>query len=68
MKQVVVIGGGFAGLWAAAAAARRLDEVGGPAANVKITLVNRDPWHVIRVRAYEQDLSDTRAFLELLEN
>jgi NADH dehydrogenase len=63
MKQVVVVGGGFAGLWAAAAAARRLDEAGGPAADVSITLVNRDPWHVIRVRAYEQDLSDTRIAL-----
>jgi NADH dehydrogenase len=63
MKQIVVVGGGFAGLWAAAAAARRLDEAGGAAADVKITLVNRDPWHVIRVRAYEQDISDTRIAL-----
>lgn len=60
MKRIVVIGGGFAGLWAAAAAARRFDEVGTRGGEVKITLVNRDPWHVIRVRAYEQDLSDTR--------
>jgi NADH dehydrogenase len=67
MKQVVVIGGGFAGLWAAAAAARRLDEAG-RTADVKITLVNRDPWHVIRVRAYEQDISDTRiALADVLE-
>jgi NADH dehydrogenase len=62
MKRIVVIGGGFAGLAAAAAAARRLDEAGA-AASVKITLINRDPWHVIRVRAYEQDLSDTRVAL-----
>lgn len=63
MKRIVVIGGGFAGLAAAAAAARRLDEAGGSAADVKITLINRDPWHCIRVRAYEQDLSDTRVAL-----
>jgi NADH dehydrogenase len=63
MKRIVVIGGGFAGLWAAAAAARRLDELALPADAVKITLVNRDPWHVIRVRAYEQDLGDTRVAL-----
>jgi len=68
MKRIVVIGGGFAGLAAAAAAARRLDEAGASAANVKITLINRDPWHVIRVRAYEQDLSDTRvALADVLE-
>jgi len=60
MKRIVVIGGGFAGMWAAAAAARRLDELKTPAGTVGITLINRDPWHVIRVRTYEQDLSDIR--------
>ena len=63
MKRIVVIGGGFAGLAAAAAAARRLDEAGASAPDVKITLINRDSWHGIRVRAYEQDLSDTRVAL-----
>jgi NADH dehydrogenase len=68
VKQIVVIGGGFAGLAAAAAAARRLDEAGDAAADVKITLINRDPWNFIRVRAYEQDLSDTRvALADVLE-
>jgi NADH dehydrogenase len=60
MKRILVIGGGFAGLWAAAAAVRRLDELKTPAGEVKVTLINRDPWHVIRVRAYEQELADTR--------
>ncbi|MFN0302837.1 MAG: NAD(P)/FAD-dependent oxidoreductase [Burkholderiales bacterium] len=60
MQRIVVIGGGFAGLWAAAAAARRLDELQSPAAAVRVTLINRDPWHSIRVRNYEQDLRDTR--------
>ncbi|MFM9887821.1 MAG: NAD(P)/FAD-dependent oxidoreductase [Burkholderiales bacterium] len=60
MQRIVVIGGGFAGLWAAAAAARRLDELKSPSAAVRITLINRDPWHSIRVRNYEADLRDTR--------
>jgi NADH dehydrogenase len=55
-----VVGGGFAGLWAAAAAVRRLEELAIPDGEVKVTLVNRDRWHVIRVRNYEQDLSDVR--------
>jgi NADH dehydrogenase len=60
MKDIVVVGGGFAGLWAAAAAVRRLDELAIPDGDVRVTLVNRDRWHVIRVRNYEQDLSDVR--------
>ena len=49
-KQIVVLGGGFAGLWSAVGAARKLDELGyGPEA-VAVTLVNRDGYHCIRVR------------------
>jgi NADH dehydrogenase len=60
MKHMVVVGGGFAGLWAAAAAVRRLEELRIPDGEVRVTLVNRDEWHVIRVRTYEQDLSNVR--------
>ena len=56
MKRIVIVGGGFAGLWSAVAAARRLDELGQSA---QITLVNATPYHSIRVRNYEMDLSDT---------
>lgn len=56
MKQIVIIGAGFAGLWSAVAAARRLEEIGQIA---QITLVNLTPYHSIRVRNYEMDLSDT---------
>ncbi len=67
MKRIVVIGGGFAGLAAAAAAARRLDEAGGGRERQDHADQPR-PWHVIRVRAYEQDLSDTRvALADVLE-
>jgi NADH dehydrogenase len=57
MKSIVVIGGGFAGLWSAASAARAADLYGKP---VRITLVNRDDQHSIRVRNYEADLAVTR--------
>jgi acyl dehydratase len=57
IKRILVLGGGFAGLWSAVGAARKLDELGlGPDA-VEVTLVNRDAFHSIRVRNYEADLS-----------
>jgi NADH dehydrogenase len=58
------LGGGFAGLWSAVGAARKLDELGlGPDA-VKVTLINRDPFHSIRVRNYEADLTSVRVPLD----
>src|SRR5215831_3599328 len=63
-KQIVVLGGGFAGLWSAVGAARKLDELGyGPEA-VAVTLVNRDGYHSIRVRNYEADLCAVRVPLD----
>jgi NADH dehydrogenase len=63
-KRIVVLGGGFAGLWSAVGAARKLDALGlGPEA-AEITLVNRDPYHAIRVRNYETDLSRVRVPLD----
>ncbi len=55
-KQIVVLGGGFAGLWSAVGAARKLDELGVGPDEVTVTLVNRDAYHGIRVRNYETDL------------
>lgn len=60
MTAVVVIGSGFAGLWAALGAARRLDELGVPAGTVDITVLSATPFHDIRVRNYEADLSACR--------
>lgn len=54
-QRLLVLGGGFAGLWAAAAAARAIDAAG--AADIEVTLVDPDPRHVIRVRCYEADLA-----------
>src|SRR5215510_7926298 len=63
-KRILVLGGGFAGLWSAVGAARKLDEIGqGPDA-VEVTLVNRDAFHCIRARNYEPDLTPVRAPLD----
>lgn len=58
MKKVLVLGGGFAGLWSAVGAARVRAELGLGSQAVEITLVDRNPYHAIRVRNYENDLSD----------
>jgi NADH dehydrogenase len=64
VKRIVILGGGFAGLWSAVGAARKLDELGvGPDA-VEVTLVNRDAFHAIRVRNYEADLTSVRLPLD----
>jgi NADH:ubiquinone reductase (H+-translocating) len=64
MNRIVVLGSGFAGLWSAVGAARALEQFGIARDEVEVTLVNRDPWHTIRVRDYESDLSDVRVPLE----
>lgn len=62
----MVLGSGFAGLWAALGAARRVDELG--ASDVAITVVSAKPYHDIRVRNYEPDLTPCRIPLrQLLE-
>jgi NADH:ubiquinone reductase (H+-translocating) len=63
MKRVLVLGGGFAGLWAAVAAQRKLREIGRER-EATVTLVNRTAYHNIRVRNYEADLSDVCVALD----
>ena len=58
MQRILVLGGGFAGLWAAAGAARKRAELGLAADAMEIVLVDRNAYHNIRVRNYEPDLSD----------
>ncbi len=60
MTGVIVVGSGFAGLWAALGAARRLDELAVPADRVDITVLSAKPFHDIRVRNYEEDLRACR--------
>jgi NADH:ubiquinone reductase (H+-translocating) len=58
--KIVVIGSGFAGLWAGLGAARRVDELAVPAGFVGITVVSRNPFHDVQVRNYEADLNGCR--------
>jgi NADH dehydrogenase len=64
--RVLVLGSGFAGLWAALGAARRLDELGVAEGAVDVTVVSLQPFHDIRVRNYEADLSPCRIPLQRL--
>jgi NADH:ubiquinone reductase (H+-translocating) len=63
-SRILVLGSGFAGLWTALGAARRLDELGAPAGAVDVTVVSSQPYHDIRVRNYEADLSQCRIPLQ----
>lgn len=58
MSDVLVLGSGFAGLWAALGAIRRLDEL--DATEVHVTVLSSQPYHDIRVRNYEADLAPCR--------
>jgi NADH dehydrogenase len=60
LQRIIVLGAGFAGLWSAVGAARALDGRGIGQDRVEVTVVNATPWHCIRVRNYETDLSDAR--------
>jgi NADH dehydrogenase len=60
MKRLVIVGGGFAGVWAALAASQQRADTGPADADVTITLINRDPWLTIRPRLYEAAMEDVR--------
>jgi NADH dehydrogenase len=55
----VVLGAGFAGLWSAVGAARKLDELGIRSDQVEVVTVNAGKDHSIRVRNYEANLDAT---------
>jgi NADH dehydrogenase len=59
MKKLVIVGGGFAGVWAAlqASAVRHRANA---TRRFSITLVSRDPWLTIRPRLYEDSLDGVR--------
>lgn len=57
MARIVVLGAGFAGLWAAIGAARKRDEIGANS-EIEIHVLDRNPYHNIRVRNYEADLGE----------
>jgi NADH dehydrogenase len=45
MARILVLGSGFAGLWAAVGGARKLAELGIPRGQVEILVVERNPYH-----------------------
>ena len=57
-KCIVVVGGGFAGLWSALGAARLRHEQGLGVEALRIVLIERNDYHGIRVRNYEAQLDD----------
>ncbi|HSV80853.1 MAG TPA: FAD-dependent oxidoreductase [Ramlibacter sp.] len=57
-KSIVVVGGGFAGLWSALAAARLRHELGVDQGALRIVLVEQNAYHNIRVRNYEPQLEE----------
>jgi NADH dehydrogenase len=59
MQRIVVLGAGFAGLWAALAAARARGEAAMGAADLDITVLDANTHHSIRVRNYESSLAET---------
>lgn len=62
MHDILIIGGGYAGLWAAFGAARQLDLA---AREARIALVTREPYLTARPRLYERDLAAGDARLPL---
>ncbi|HTH96908.1 MAG TPA: FAD-dependent oxidoreductase [Stellaceae bacterium] len=64
MSRIVVVGGGFAGLWSAASAARTRALFAASEDDLDIVLVAADPFHTIRVRCYEADLEPVRLPLD----
>ncbi|MCI0467011.1 MAG: FAD-dependent oxidoreductase [Beijerinckiaceae bacterium] len=66
MQRILVLGTGFAGLWSAVAAARRLGELGADKGETEVLAINRTQWHSIRVRNYEAELKETLVPLGLV--
>src|SRR5437879_8855089 len=62
MKRIVIVGGGFAGVWSALGAAWKLHESN--ADHIEICLISPHPELLIRPRLYEQDLSNVRVPLD----
>jgi NADH dehydrogenase len=63
LKRILVIGAGFAGLWSALSAARKLDELD-CTGEAEVAIVNPEPFHSVRVRNYEQPLDPTLVQLD----
>lgn len=65
-KRILVIGAGFAGLWSALAAARRVKLEGSPDGEIEIALVAPEPALTMRPRLYEAEPATMVAPLQKL--
>ena len=61
MKKLLIVGGGFAGMWAALTAAHEVTREKG---EIGITLVSRDPYLTLRPRLYKKNPETLRAPLQ----
>jgi NADH:ubiquinone reductase (H+-translocating) len=66
MPRILVLGAGFAGLWAALGAARKREEIGAKAGDTEILVIDRNPYHNIRVRNSEVELTEAAIPLDKL--
>ncbi|GHJ35575.1 NAD(P)/FAD-dependent oxidoreductase [Streptomyces sp. TS71-3] len=64
MKNVLVVGGGFAGVWTAAGAVRAAREIGGDGEELRVTLVSGGDDLVVRPRLYEDQPESMRVPLD----
>jgi NADH:ubiquinone reductase (H+-translocating) len=64
MINILVLGGGFAGVWSAAGAVRAARDSGVHAAELRVTLVSDGDDMVIRPRLYERDPAQMRVSLD----
>jgi len=62
--RIVIVGGGFDGVWATIAAVEERARHGGRGAPLDIKLVSRDPWLTVRPRLYERSLDGVRVSLD----
>jgi NADH dehydrogenase len=67
MKRVLVLGAGFAGLWAAAAAARARHTAGRRPEEIEILVLDRRSYHSIRVRHAQADITAIDAAARTVE-
>src|SRR5436190_8156100 len=64
MPSIMIVGGGFAGVWAALAAAALRHMRRARSRDISIHVVSRDPWLTIRPRLYESSLDHVRVPLD----
>jgi NADH dehydrogenase len=64
MKEILVIGGGFAGMWSAAGAVRAAREAGAGEDHLRVTLISGGDDMVVRPRMYEEDPESMRVPLD----